>query len=311
MKKVTYAAVAALALGSFAGLGCDRDQTASTSSRNSDGTATTAPAVEVNVNKDKVRDMADRTGDAIHRGAEKTGDALANAADKTKEVAKDVGGKLNDAAHRTGDSASRAVDRAADRTDDAADRTADRTSTGVDSAQEAGARATTGAPDAGDTRELLAEVTRAALTKGGVDDVAERFTKSDYDRLKAGVNQNFADLDGRIDQFQKDWKAKYNQDFKPTADALFPATGLTVAQGSVQIAQTQGMPAVTVPIVHESPDRWRIDAPDTLTAEKLKQNLLDHLTAADNPAQWPDDVNQAYAQVSRHILMAVLDQPAK
>jgi hypothetical protein len=338
MKRHTYAAVAALAVGALTGLGCDRDQ--STATNTNPGTNSTQPAVEVTVNKDKVRDTADRAGDAVHRGVDKAGDALSNAADKTRDVARDVGGKINDAAHRTGDAADRATDRAADRTNNT-----------VDGAREAGSRTTaapngtTAAPDAEGIRDVLAQVTEAALTKGGLDDMVERFVDADRNRLGKGQLDNHADLDGRIDQFRKDWKAKYNQDFDiKDEEAAFPNSGFTIAQGEigrdaatgttgadspaspaadtnrndpgrniarVQIASAQGLAAMTVPMIHEAPDRWKIDVPDTLTADKLKQNVLDHLTAADQPDQWPGDVNQAYAWVSHHVLMAVLDKPAK
>ena len=347
MKGITYAAVAALALGGLAGLGCDRDETASNTGTSSTSSTSTRPAVDVDVdvNKDKMRDMADRTGDAIKRGAEKTGDAVANAADKTKEVARDVGGKINDAAHRTGDAANRAVDRA------------------TDNAEQAGARGTAAAPDAEDVRDVLAQVTQAALTKGGVDDMVERFVDADRNRLGQGDLKNTADLDGRIDQFLKDWKAKYNQDFNiKNEEAAFPNSTFSIAQGeiargaagasvdvnrtpggdvnvdvknrtgvdspaspaadtnrndagrnvaAIQVAESHGLAALTVPMIHEAPDSWKIDVPDSVTADKLRQNVLDHLTAADNPAQWPADVNQAYAQVAHHVLMAVLDKPAK
>ena len=333
-RTTTYAAVAALALGSLVGTGCDRDQSTATSTDPSRPPAT-GPAVDVDVdvNKDKMRDMADRTGDAVDRGLDRTGDALSNAADKTKDVAKDVGGKLNDAAHRTADATARGVDNLRD------------------NAREAGARinsprGTAAAPDAEGIRDVLAQVTEAALTKGGLDDIAERFVDADRNRLgQGGGLDNAADLDARIDQFRKDWQAKYNQEFDiKDEEAAFPEQSFAIAQGeigknaatgttgadrpdsaaadantndpgrniaTVQVAAGQGGAALTVPMVHEAPDRWKVNVPDTLTADKLKQNLLAHLNAAGNPAQWPADVNQAYAQVSRHVLMAVLDKPAR
>ena len=331
MKRHTFAAAAALALGALAGFGCDKDNSTATNTSTPTTSGTTQPAVEVTVNKDKVRDTMDRTGDAIHRGAEKTGDALSNAADKTKEVAKDVGGEINDAAHRAADATRRTVDRTTDK------------------AQEAGARVTSpkgtaAAPDAEGIRDVLAQVTEAALTKGGVDDMVERFVDADRNRLGQGDLKNTAELDGRIDQFRKDWKAKYNQDFDiKNEEAAFPDASFAITQGEigrndatgatgtdspaspaadtnrndpgrniavVRVSGDQGA-GMTVPMIHEAPDSWRIDVPDTLTADKLKQNVLDHLTAADNPDQWPSDVNQAYAAVARHVLMAVLDKPAK
>ena len=357
-KHATYAAVAAMAVGSFAFVGCERDDTTTTSRTTTttppNTSPSTGPAVSVDVDTDRARNAADRAGDAIHRGAERTGEVLANAADKTKDVARDVGGKINDAAHRTGEAANRAVDRAANRTENAAD-----------DAQQAASRGTPGAPDAEGIRDVLAQVTEAALTKGGLDDMVERFVDADRNRLGQGnaLDANNQTLDGRIDQFRKDWKAKYGQDFDiNNEEAAFPQQSFMIAQGEiprgaagaevdvnrrpdgtvkvdvdnrsgvdnpaspaadtnrndpgrnvaqVRVAASQGMPDLQVPMIHEAPDRWKIDVPDTLTADKLRQNVLDHLTAADNPAQWPADVNQAYAQVARHVLMAVLDKPAK
>jgi len=311
MKRATYtaAAAAALALAGFAGLGCDKDNsTASDTRSTSHSTTTTSPAVDVDVNvdKSKMRDMADRTGDAIHRGAEKTGDAVANAADKTKEVAKEVGRDINGAAHRTGDAAGRAVDRAADRTDRATDNAQEAASRGT-----AAPNGTAAAPDAEGIRDVLAQVSEAALTKGALKDMVERFVDADRNRLGQGpeLKANHAELDGRIDQFRKDWKAKYNQDFDiKNEEQVYPNSQFMISQGgaaptgvdratpgalttgrtgpghdsaSVRIQGLTGMPELTVPLVHEAPDRWRIDVPDTLTADKLRANVLAHLTAAD------------------------------
>ena len=326
-KQLTYAAVAAMALGTVAFVGCKKEEDTTTARTTTTTTPSTGPAVTVDVNSDRARDAAERTGDALHRGAERTGEVLSNAADKTKEVAKDVGGKINDAAHRTADATGRAVDRT------------------VDSAQQAGARGTAAAPDAEGIRDVLAQVTEAALTKNGLDDMVERFVDADRNRLgqNNALDQGNETLNGRIDQFRKDWTAKFNQDFDiKDEEAALPNQTFSIAQGeirradnatgvdnpaspaadtnrndagrnvaSIQVAASNNLSALTVPMIHEAPDRWKIDVPDTLTAEKLRQNVLDHLTAADNPSQWPDDVNQAYAQVAHHILMAVTDQPAK
>jgi len=336
MKRVTYAAVVAIGLGSFAGLGCEKDTSTASNSGYSGSSSTTAPStgpavdVDVNVNKDKMRSAADRTGDALHNAADKTGDALATAGEKTKEAAKDVGGKLNDAAHRT----------------------ADATGRGFENAKEAGARitatgnkGTAAAPDAEGIRDVLAQVTQAAVKKGAISDVVERFVDADRNRLGKGELKNSAELDGRIDQFRKDWKAKFNEDFNiKNEEAAFPEQSFSIAQGEIgrdaaagttgadspaspaadtnrndpgrnvariQVAAGHNLPAMSIPMVHEAIDKWKIDVPESLTAEKLNQNLLDHLTAADMPDQWPSDVNQAYAQVSHHILMAILDKPAK
>ena len=67
-------------------------------------------------------------------------------------------------------------------------------------------------------------------------------------------------------------------------------------------------------MLSEAPDLWKIDVPNTLTAEKLKANVLAHLTAANEMKdQWPADVNQASASlgrltVSNHAAIHILDE---
>jgi len=306
-------AMAVAALGGLAVTGCDRDDTR-TSSNTSSSTTSTAPAVDVTVNKDKMKDMASRTGAAIERGAEKTG-----------EVAKEAGRDTRDALATAGR-----------KIENGAERVKDNVRVSADNARQAGARdtaapnGTAAAPDAEGIRDVLAQCAQASLTKGGLDDLVERLAKPDRDRLNPSLQKDNPDLDGRIDQFQKDWKAKYNQDFNiKNEEAAFPNDTFSIAQGAaagdsaasdntargggtIQVAASHGMPALTIPIVHEAPDRWKIDVPDTLTADKLKANVLAHLTAADEMKdQWPADVNQAYAAVTHHVLMALMDQPVQ
>ena len=204
MNRWTYA-MAAAALGSLAVVGCDKDdtRTSSTTTTNTRTPATsTAPAVgvDVDVNKDKMKDMAHRTGDAIERGADKTVAVAKEAGHDTKEALQTAGRKIEGAAERTADKAS-------------------------DAAQQAGARGTAAAPDAEGIRDVLAQVSEAALTKGALKDMVERFVDADRNRLGQGseLKANHAELDGRIDQFRKDWKAKYNQDFDiKNEEAAFP-----------------------------------------------------------------------------------------
>jgi hypothetical protein len=216
--------------------------------------------------------------------------------------------------------------------------------------------------DHGRINTMLAQVTNAALTKGGFDDVVERFNDADRNRIggwfKDKDNKEKLDvLDGRIAQFQKDWKAKYGQDFHIMKDdVVFAAPTFNVAMGEigsdaqlagkqlppgekvtssdvanapkdasgntkldknlekgrnvavVEVVQSHGLPELKVPLIHELPDLWKIDVPDSVTGQKLYDNLLNHLTMADQQKdQWPSDVNDAYRQVAHHVLMAVLD----
>jgi len=215
--------------------------------------------------------------------------------------------------------------------------------------------------DHGRINTMLAQVTNASLTKGGFNDLVERFNDADRNRLGSYFNdknnkEKIDVLDGRIAQFQKDWKAKYGQDFKIRQDdVVFAQPTFQVARGEigtdaqlagkqippgekvtagdvnqprdatgntkldknlekgrnvayVTVASSHGLPELKVPLIHELPDMWKVDVPDSVTGQKLYDNLLTHLTMANEQKdQWPSDVNDAYREVAHHVLMAVLD----
>jgi hypothetical protein len=197
---------------------------------------------------------------------------------------------------------------------------------------------------------MLGQVTNASLTKGGFNDLVERFNDADRNRIGPWIkdknNKERLDvLDGRIAQFQKDWKARYGENFKiHKDDVVFGNPMFTVAQGEigkdaqlagervppadpskpvtggdrnlekgrniayVTVAASHGLPELKVPLIHELPDVWKIDVPDSVTGQKLYDNLLKQLTMAnEHKDQWPTDINDAYRAISHHVLMAVLD----
>lgn len=263
-------------------------------------------------------------------------------------------------------SAQSAVDTAAQKTENALERTGDAMRRAGDRLTGTTNPSNALAPDAEDIRETLKGSTQAALTKGGFDDLVERFVDADRNRLgKDGFTEkDHATLDGRIAQLQADWKAKYNQDFAmKDKEAVFTAAFATIIQSEVgggarlasdraigsnattppaggqpsidpaqaqrdankvaggdtnlnpgrniatiQVAASHGLPALSVPMIHEFPDVWKIDVPDNYSAEQMHDNLLKHLTMVGQMKdQWPADVNDAYRVVAHHVLMAVLN----
>lgn len=242
------------------------------------------------------------------------------------------------------------------------------------------------APDADDIRKTVAKVTEEAVTKGDFYKLSKNFVDADYDRVKNYKSaDNFAKLDGRIDQFNKDWKAKYNENFDYTSarndvlndqfaqitqgeigeartaagkempsaepqnvkggsaadlqksgvatpDANSNKTfggetkrepGRNIASFIIKLAvQTSAnMPAgqpvsvdmnaqkeLAIPMIHELPDTWKIDVPDNIDGQKLHDSLLKHLTMVDEDrANWPADKNEAYREVTRQVMMAVME----
>jgi len=242
------------------------------------------------------------------------------------------------------------------------------------------------APDADDIRKTIVKVTEDAVTKGDFHKLTKNFVDADYDRVKNfKASDNFAQLDGRIEQFNKDWKAKYNEDFGFTRarNDVLNDSFARITQGEIGEARTAGGKEVPtaepqnvkggspqdlqksgvatpdansdktfggrtnrepgrniasfiikpeakvsasakpdtginvnmeankdmpVPMIHQLPDSWKIDIPDNIDGQKLHDNLLKHLTMVDdNRANWPADKNEAYREVARHILMAVME----
>ena len=75
----------------------------------------------------------------------------------------------------------------------------------------------------------------------------------------------------------------------------------------VTIPASHGLPAVNVSLVKEL-QGYRVDVPNTLSAEQLRDNLVKHMTdVADHPDQWPADRRDAADFFAHHVMMAVYD----
>jgi hypothetical protein len=238
-----------------------------------------------------------------------------------------VGCDRNDTAstppNPTPPSAQRTVDKTVDRTETAARDTGDRVS---DTAKEAADKTAAAARTAGDkvagvlpsseslSHNLISDVTEAAMTKGGFDDLVERLSKADRERLHDYANgDNFADLDAKVAQLQADFKARYNHDFDIKDESKVFGNFVSFSElkkdgfnvGTISIADSHGMPAVTLNL-ESTGTAWKLDIPDTMTGEQLKMSLIKHLDmlSADK-ASWPADLNEAYRAFAHHVLAAL------
>jgi hypothetical protein len=161
-------------------------------------------------NAQDVANKADRAGDKVDRAADRTGDALNRGIDKT------------------GDATQRGVDNLTRN---------DRTNVGGHGQFPAGIQATKN-DDSEDIRDVLGQVAEASLTKDGFDDIVERFVDADRNRIGPWVkdkSRNWTTLNGRVAQFQADWKAKYGQEFDVNHKLAFGEgfKGFTIAQGEI------------------------------------------------------------------------------
>src|SRR5688572_10206399 len=89
---------------------------------------------------------------------------------------------------------------------------------------------------------LLSNTTEAALSKNGFDNVVRRFVDADRNRIGKNdlTDADWAKLNGRIEQFQKDWKAKYNQDFDIEKEDVVFNEQFRIQTGEIGEAQPAG-----------------------------------------------------------------------
>ncbi len=192
--------------------------------------------------KNDVAQAADTAGDKMEKAADKTGRALDNAADTTER-------KMDHAA----DKADRKMDHAADKTAHEAHDAKQAVKHDMNHAQvNADGHANAGmlALPAGfkidgdsmdraeDLRGTLTSSISAVLTKGGFDDLVERFVDQDRNRIGAD-NIDDDTLNTAVDMFRANWKTKYGHDFELDRENMF--TQMNVVSGEV----TDGQVAMT------------------------------------------------------------------
>jgi len=205
--------------------------------------------------------------------------------------------------------------------------------------------ASVGPPAIDNTKEIqtiLARAVEAGVSKADFDTLITFLARPDRDRMSQASTQKWPELDGRVDQFRKDWQAKYGQDFKLTdkpavvfgakncaidfgavegespsatrAATTGPSTRKAAATktATVRLPTTRGVAEVNLKLVNEGTlvPSWRFDIPENVDGQRLHDQLLTHLTAFDEDKyNWPSDVNAAYELVADHVLAALAGTP--
>ena len=89
--------------------------------------------------------------------------------------------------------------------------------------------------------DVMAQVAEAALTKDGLDDIAERLVDADRNRLGQGQDALKSDdaLNGKIQELADAWKAKYNSEFDiKDEDKTYNLAFATITEGEIGGART-------------------------------------------------------------------------
>ena len=84
----------------------------------------------------------------------------------------------------------------------------------------------------------------------------------------------------------------------------------TVSNGPAINGGLASAGSATLHLVNEGHimNAWRIDLPQQISAEQLKQNLIKHIQMLDDQkATWPSDVNAAYRATAYHVLQGFSD----
>src|SRR5688500_10337453 len=142
--------------------------------------------------------------------------------DKTSDAASDVGDKTKDAAQ------------------DVRAKTAEKV--GIGSADQASQHQSKSAED---IHDVMAQVAEAAMTKDGLNDIAERLVDADRNRLGQGGDDALKSdeaLNGQIDQLARAWRDKYQNEFDiKDEDKVYNLAFATITEGEIgDAARTAG-----------------------------------------------------------------------
>jgi len=303
-------------------VGCERDETASTTTTT---TTTTTPGTAPTDNRtaaDRMENAGDKAGNAVGRAAEGVGDAASAAGGAIKSGAAKVSGAVQDLANPSPDRIPGVLAEVAE---------AALTKDGLDDVVERfvdADRNRIGKGDLNSGNDALNAVVATISNdwqakynaKFDVQNVESVFGSTFMTVNSGEIGKNAAGVSVDVDTDRKvgggtetkvdvDRKTGVDDPRSGSADANRNDPGRNIA--TLNVAASHGSPAMKVPMIHEA-GGWKIDVPDTVDAAKLRSNLVAHLTAVQGmKAQWPATADEAYRAVTHHVLMAVMDMPAK
>jgi hypothetical protein len=148
-----------------------------------------------------------------------------------------------------------------------------------------------------------AAYSRALILRGEITDPAAVVKNWP---LKAVNNTMHSTQDAQVDP--NDGNANLEAG-REVAVAVLNAPMVSQPAGTPDTNRAPAMSPVVVSIIGEV-QNWKIDIPNSIDAPKLRQNLLNHLTAfSEMKGQWPANEHDAQLILTRHVAMALYDVP--
>jgi hypothetical protein len=135
-------------------------------------------------------------------------------------------------------------------------------------------------------RGRLVDVTNYALTRDNFGKVVDQLAVFNRDQMKNWRDEDYKTLNGEIDQINKEWKAKYGDEFKAKADMFDDR--FMIVQGVVTDPNVAAMNFPVHPRGHEAQlagghEQGNIDQAEKKGEERLERegSQVEHVTAQD------------------------------
>jgi hypothetical protein len=223
-----------------------------------------------------------------------------------------AGEKVAEAGKKTGD----VLDKAADKTGEALGKITDDTVALAKDAKDKGERAADAAGavpnDAKSIHNLIAQVAEAVMQPGKFRDVVERLAEPDRTRIGEYAKKELPDYNDIASKAAAAWNKAYGHAFDITDETATFGPGSPITLGGDGKTATTAISGMNVSFVRE-PSGWRIDAPDALTGEGLKNALIKRLDAIGNGSTaLPKDEAEGHRLDAKQVLEAIMttDQPS-
>ena len=221
-------------------------------------------------------------GEKVASAGEKAGEALDKAAEKTGEVIGEITDDTVALARKTREQGQTAADAAG-----------------------------TIPNDAEAIHDVVAQLAEAAMSPGKFGEIIERLAQADRTRIGEYAVKDHPDLNDMAAKAAAAWNKAYGHEFDIEDETKTFGTGSAVTLGGDGKTATVPLAGMTIPFVRE-PGGWRVDPPDVLNGEGLKNALIKRLDAIGNgTVALPKDEAEGHRLVARHVLEAIMttDQP--
>ena len=221
-----------------------------------------------------------------------------------------AGDKVAEAGKKTGD----ALEKAAEKTGDVVGKVTDDTVQLARDTREKGQVAAANAvpSDAEAIHDVMAQLAEAAMSPGKFGEIVERLAEPDRKRIGDYATKDHPDLNDITGKASAAWNKTFGHNFDIGDETKTFGTGSPITLGADGKTATVPLASMSVPFIRE-PGGWRVNAPDVLTGEGLKNALIKRLDAIGNgTVTLPKDEAEAHRVVTQQVIEAIMNtnQPA-